>query len=67
MYQDKTLVVFFCMHRSGSSFATSVFQRLGMSLGRSKLLGANESNPHGHFEAAPIVCCAETAIQRAGV
>ncbi len=59
MYQDKTLVVFFCMHRSGSSFATSVFQRLGMSLGPFELLGANESNPHGHFEAAPIVALAQ--------
>lgn len=55
MYHGKTLVVFFCMHRSGSSFAARLLQRLGMSLGPFDLLGADESNVHGHFEAAPIV------------
>ncbi len=29
--------------------------RLGMSLGSFDLLDADESNPHGHFEAAPVV------------
>ena len=55
MYHGKTLVVLFCMHRSGSSFATRLLQRLGMSLGPFDLLGADGSNVHGHFEAAPIV------------
>ena len=55
MYHGKTLVVLFCMHRSGSSFATRLLQRLGMSLGPFDLLCANDSNVHGHFEAAPIV------------
>jgi hypothetical protein len=55
MYDGKTLVVLFCMHRSGSSFAGRFLQRLGMSLGPFELLGADASNPHGHFEAAPIV------------
>ena len=55
MYHGKTLVVLFCMHRSGSSFAGRLLQRLGMSLGPFDLLGADDSNVHGHFEAAPIV------------
>ena len=32
---------------------TNLFQRLGMSLGPFELLGANEHNKHGHFEAMP--------------
>jgi hypothetical protein len=51
----RTLVVLLTMHRSGSSVATSILQRLGMSLGSFELLGATPSNPHGHFEAVPIL------------
>ncbi|MGO9112927.1 MAG: glycosyltransferase [Thermoguttaceae bacterium] len=54
-YQGRTLVVVLCMHRSGSSFTAQLFQRLGMSLGPFELGGAHESNPYGHFEAAPFV------------
>ena len=52
---QRTLVVLFTMHRSGSSAATSILHRLGMSLGTFDLLGATASNPHGHFEAVPIL------------
>jgi glycosyltransferase involved in cell wall biosynthesis len=50
----RTLVVVLCMHRSGSSFVSSVLQKLGMSLGPFQLLGAAKSNKYGHFEAAPF-------------
>ena len=49
------LVVLFCMHRSGSSFTARLLQSLGMSLGPFALGGADESNPHGHFEALPFL------------
>ncbi|HEX3447739.1 MAG TPA: hypothetical protein VHS97_05770 [Isosphaeraceae bacterium] len=52
---QRTLVILLTMHRSGSSVATSILNRLGMSLGSFKLLGATPSNPHGHFEAIPIL------------
>ena len=55
MYQDKKLVVFFAMHRSGSSFTARLFQRLGLSLGPFKLVPGNQGNPYGHFEAIPFV------------
>ncbi len=42
------------MHRSGSSLTANLLQRLGMSLGPFELMGPAESNPHGHFEAAPV-------------
>ena len=55
MYQGKNLVVFFGMHRSGSSFSARLFQRVGLSLGPFELGGADESNPYGHFESIPFV------------
>ena len=50
----RTLVVMLCMHRSGSSLVTNLFQRLGMSLGSFELLDGNEHNKYGHFEAVPM-------------
>jgi hypothetical protein len=52
---QRTLVVVLTMHRSGSSVATSILNRLGMSLGPFELIGATPSNPHGYFEAYPIL------------
>jgi hypothetical protein len=52
---ERTLVVVLALHRSGSSVTTQVLSRLGMSLGPFPLLGANEGNPHGHYEALPIL------------
>jgi len=37
------------MHRSGTSFTASLVMSAGVDLG-SDLLGANESNPEGHYE-----------------
>ena len=52
--RERTLVVLLSMHRCGSSLTTQVLQRLGMSLGPFELIGANPTNPHGHFEALPF-------------
>ena len=52
---QRTLVVLLTMHRSGSSVATSILHRLGMSLGPFELVGASPTNSHGYFEAAPIL------------
>ena len=55
MESDTTTLAFLlCMHRSGSSFTTSVFQELGMSLGPFSLLGANSNNIHGYYESVPF-------------
>ncbi len=55
MNNEKTLVVIFCMHRCGSSLTARLLERLGMSLGPFELLGANEWNKYGHFEARPFM------------
>lgn len=51
----RTLVVILSMHRSGSSLVTSILHEHGMSLGPFQLVAANDTNPHGHFEAEPIM------------
>lgn len=51
---NRTLVVLLTMHRSGSSLTASILQKLGMSLGPFELLGAEPTNPHGHFESIPF-------------
>ena len=53
--EARTLVIVLSMHRSGSSLSTSILQAHGMSLGPFELLGARHGNPHGHFEAEPIL------------
>jgi hypothetical protein len=52
---DRTLIVLLSMHRCGSSLTTQVLERLGMSLGPFELIGAEPTNPYGHFEAQPFV------------
>jgi hypothetical protein len=52
--RERTLIVMLSMHRCGSSLTTEVFERLGMSLGPFELIGAEPTNPHGHFEAEPF-------------
>ncbi len=52
---ERKLVIVLSMHRCGSSLTTNILHRLGMSLGPFELNGANFSNPHGHFEADPIL------------
>jgi len=52
--ETTTLALLLCMHRGGSSFAASVFQELGMSLGPFPLMGAHSSNIHGHYESLPF-------------
>ncbi len=52
--RGRTLVALLSMHRSGSSLTTQVLQRLGMSLGPFELIGAEPTNPYGHFEAEPF-------------
>ena len=52
--RDRTLIVLLSMHRCGSSLTAQVLERLGMSLGPFELIGAEPSNPHGHFEAVPF-------------
>lgn len=50
----RSLIILLSMHRCGSSLATSILHRMGMSLGPFKLMDAAPSNPHGHFEAIPF-------------
>jgi hypothetical protein len=54
-HDGRTLVIVLSMHRSGSSLFTSILQEHGMSLGPFELVGASPANPHGHFEAQPIL------------
>ena len=52
--REHTLIVLLSMHRCGSSLTAQVLQRLGMSLGPFDLIGAEPTNPYGHFEALPF-------------
>jgi predicted nucleic acid-binding Zn-ribbon protein len=53
-YAGRRLIVFLCMHRTGSSLAADMLSRLGMALGPYELIGASESNKYGHFESVPF-------------
>jgi hypothetical protein len=50
-----TLVILLSMHRSGSSLTANVFMEQGLSLGPWELFPAHPTNPHGYFEAIPIL------------
>jgi hypothetical protein len=52
---QRTLVILLSMHRSGSSLTANAFMEQGLSLGPWALSPAHRSNPHGHFEAIPIL------------
>src|SRR3984885_7009815 len=52
---QRTLVILLSMHRSGSSLTANVFMEQGLSLGPWELYPAHPTNPHGHFEAMPIL------------
>jgi hypothetical protein len=52
---QRTLVILLSMHRSGSSLTSNVFMDQGLSLGPWELCPAHPTNPHGHFEAIPIL------------
>jgi hypothetical protein len=52
---QRTLVILLSMHRSGSSLTANAFMEQGLSLGPWALCPAHWSNPHGHFEAIPIL------------
>jgi hypothetical protein len=52
---QRTLVILLSMHRSGSSLTANVFMEQGLSLGPWELCPAHPTNPHGHFEAIPIL------------
>jgi hypothetical protein len=53
-YAGRRLIVFLCMHRTGSSLATDMLAQVGMALGPYELVGASESNKYGHFESVPF-------------
>jgi len=52
---QRTLVILLSMHRSGSSLTANAFMEQGLSLGPWALSPDHRSNPHGHFEAIPIL------------
>jgi len=49
------------MHRSGTSAVAELLSGFGLHFGRD-LLGANEWNPHGHFESLPFVRLNDTLL-----
>lgn len=53
-------------HRCGTSLAARMISNLGVSLGRD-LLGANESNPHGHYEDRCFVDIHDRILQYNGM
>ncbi|MFA9564167.1 MAG: glycosyltransferase, partial [Acidimicrobiales bacterium] len=55
------------MHRSGTSAVTEVLGEMGFELPPpDRLVGANDSNPHGHFEVELLVDLNEEILRRLG-
>ncbi len=53
------------MHRSGTSAVTEVLGEMGFELPPpERLVGANDSNPHGHFEVELLVDLNEDVLHR---
>jgi hypothetical protein len=52
-------------HRSGTSMTANLFHNAGLFLGK-KLLGANDSNPFGHFEAEDVVAFHDSLLAASG-
>ena len=52
-------------HRSGTSMSANLFANAGLHLGN-KLLGANPSNPYGHFEDTEIVEFHDRLLKQSG-
>ena len=51
------------MHRSGTSLAASLLESAGLHVGQ-RLLGANASNPRGHFEDEDFVEFQQAVLRR---
>jgi len=58
-------IIIIGMHRSGTSLTASICQDLGVNIG-TKLMGANESNPAGHFENIEFVMFHDKILKQAG-
>ncbi len=54
------------MHRSGTSLAASLLESAGLDVGQ-RLLGANPSNPRGHFEDEDFVDLQRAILRELGV
>ncbi len=54
------------MHRSGTSLAASLLESAGLDVGQ-RLLGANASNPRGHFEDEDFVDLQRAILRELGV
>ena len=57
----RTAIVVLGMHRSGTSALTRIVNFLGAALPR-HLVPANQSNPRGHWESAPLVALHEELL-----
>ncbi len=53
-------------HRSGTSAVAQVLQRAGLDLGNN-LLGAEPSNPYGHFEDLDVIASHDAALAAHGL
>ncbi len=53
------------MHRSGTSLTSCICQDLGVNIGKN-LIGANSSNPAGHFENIEFMTFHEKLLKHAG-
>ncbi len=54
------------MHRSGTSLAASLLESAGLDVGQ-RLLGANASNPRGHFEDEDFVELEQAVLRELGL
>ena len=54
MSHGSSVLVVAGFHRSGTSLVTEILSRAGLFVG-DDLIGANPSNPYGHFEDREVV------------
>jgi predicted nuclease with TOPRIM domain len=63
---DPSVLILAGMHRSGTSYVASLLQQAGIDMGE-HLLGANDSNPKGHFEDLDFLNFHENVLYSQGL
>lgn len=66
MKQDSKVVVIVGMHRSGTSVFSNWLFDCGLKMG-DRLLGANNTNPHGHYEDLDFLEFHQNILRRNGL
>ncbi|NJK64478.1 MAG: chromosome partitioning protein ParA [Synechococcaceae cyanobacterium SM2_3_1] len=64
--KSSSILIITGMHRSGTSLTASILQSAGLHIGR-KLMGANKTNPKGHFENLDFLNLHKAILRSQGI